>query len=241
MSVCGNTQAIYIHVKGCCMFYPEKITMIRRQDKVLEIGPGSSPHPRSNEFLELDFNTDVDKLAQRGGGLNEADFGGRTIHYYRGGEFPFQDKQFDYVICSHVIEHVDDPEKFLLEIFRVGGGRGYLEYPLITYEYLYNFNVHLHFVKYDFEQNVLLYLPKKETEFQKFADVSAIFYKTLESGWDDLCAHNKQLFFEGFEFDRPFAVEKMYEIAKLVPPHSLIKEKNAARRFVDKITYKFGI
>lgn len=33
---------------------------------------------------------------------------------------PFQNKQFDSVLCSHTIEHVDDPKKFFAELQRVG-------------------------------------------------------------------------------------------------------------------------
>jgi ubiquinone/menaquinone biosynthesis C-methylase UbiE len=33
---------------------------------------------------------------------------------------PFKDKKFKTVLCSHTIEHVDDPEKFLKELKRVG-------------------------------------------------------------------------------------------------------------------------
>lgn len=223
------------------MFFPEKITLIRPQDKVLEIGPGSSPHPRSDAFLELDFDSDQDRVLQRGGVLEEADFGKRPVHYYDGGALPFGDKQFDYVICSHVLEHVDDPERFLNEIFRVGGGRGYLEYPMITYEYLYNFDVHLHFVKFDSEQRIMRYQPKRETAFPEFTAVNALFYKTLECGWDDLCAANKGLFFEGFEFDRSFAVEKTGELEKLLPPRSLIVPKRPIRKLLGRIVNKLGL
>jgi len=223
------------------MFFPEKITSIRTRDKVLEIGPGSSPHPRSNAFLELDFAADRDRISQRGGVLNEADFGNRTIYRYDGKKFPFADNQFDYVICSHVLEHVTDPASFMNEVFRVGAGRGYLEYPLITYEYLYNFDVHLHFVKFDFEQKVLRYLPKRDTAFPEFAAVNSLFYKTLEYGWDDLCAANKRLFFEGFEFDQPFAVEQASELGKLLPSQSLIVPKKAARRLLGRIVNKLGL
>ncbi len=223
------------------MFFPEKITLIRPQDKVLEIGPGSSPHLRSNAFLELSYDSAEDKLSQRGGVLNEGDFGDRPVHYYQGETFPFKDNQFDYVICSHVIEHVDDPENFMREVFRVGNGRGYIEYPLITYEYLYDFSVHLNFVKFDFYQNILNFLPKRETSFKEFSGVSAIFYRTLECGWNDLCVINKNLFFEGVEFEHPFVIEKALQIERLLPPKSLVSEKNVARKFLDRVASKLGV
>ena len=223
------------------MFFPGKISSIRPQDKVLEIGPGSSPHPRSDAFLELDFDTNQDKISQRGGVLKEADFGNRPVHYYDGGRFPFEDNQFDYVICSHVIEHVADPGYFLNEVFRVAAGRGYLEYPLITYEYLYDFDVHLHFVKFDFDQGVLRYLPKGETVFPEFSAVTAFFYKTLESGWDDLCAANKQLFFEGIEFNQPFSIEKTGDLEKLLPSKSLIVPKTSVRKRLGQIVNKLEL
>ena len=223
------------------MFFPELITSIRAGDKVLEIGPGATPHVRSNAFLELQFDSDQLKIAQRGGGLKDANFSGRPIHHYSGGKFPFKDNQFDYVICSHVIEHVVDPAAFMNEIFRVGGGSGYLEYPLITYEYLYDFDVHLHFLKFDPLTRVLSYLPKKDTAFTQFSEVSSFFYRMLEFGWDDLCAANKKLFFEGIEFDRPFVTEKTNELCKLVPSKALISRKKRARRLVDRIENKLGL
>lgn len=223
------------------MFFPEKITSIRQQDKVLEIGPGSSPHPRSDAFLEMNFNSIQDKIAQRGGVLNSAHFGNKPVHYYDGGKFPFGDGQFDYVICSHVIEHVVDPVSFMFEVFRVGAGRGYVEYPLITYEYLYDFAVHLNFVKFDFEQGDLSYLPKRDTAFHEFSAVNSLFYKMLENGWDELCAANKKLFFEGFEFNQSFAVKKTNELEKLLPAQSLIVTKKTVRKRVDQILNKLGL
>ncbi len=35
-------------------------------------------------------------------------------------KLPFEDKQFDKVLCSHTIEHVDDPHGFLKELMRIG-------------------------------------------------------------------------------------------------------------------------
>jgi len=35
-------------------------------------------------------------------------------------ELPFRDEEFDSVLCSHTIEHVDDPQRFYAELKRVG-------------------------------------------------------------------------------------------------------------------------
>lgn len=35
-------------------------------------------------------------------------------------KLPFKNKQFNYVLCSHTIEHVDDPIQFYKELKRVG-------------------------------------------------------------------------------------------------------------------------
>ncbi|MBV5322947.1 MAG: methyltransferase domain-containing protein [Ilumatobacteraceae bacterium] len=223
------------------MFFPEKIKSIGPHDKVLEIGPGANPHPRSDAFLELDFASGQDRIAQRGGGQKEADFGAKPIYRYSGDVFPFADQAFDYVICSHVIEHVPDPEAFMAEVFRVGSGRGYLEYPLVTYEYIYNFDVHLQLIKYDAQRNILLYCPKKDTSLAKFAAVHAVFHKTLESGWDDLCVANREVFFQGFEFQDYFLVKKIRALQDLTPSVSLIKKKKLIRKIFSRFFDILGL
>ena len=43
-------------------------------------------------------------------------------------KLPFKDKEFDFVIASHVMEHVDDIEFFISELERVSQ-QGYIELP----------------------------------------------------------------------------------------------------------------
>ena len=214
---------------------------VRPDDKVLEIGPGASPHPRSNAFLELKFDSDHIKVAQRGGGLADGVFGDRPIFYYDGNIFPFRDGEFDYVICSHVVEHVDNPEFFMREIFRVGKGRGYIEYPLITYEYMYSFDVHKSFVKFNLNDKALVYLNKSEYQFQEYSPIHLLFHKMLENGWDDLCASNNELFFEGFEFERAFDVREARGIAELCPSSSVLTRKSSLRRLILRVMNKLKI
>lgn len=45
---------------------------------------------------------------------------------------PFEDESFDFVICNHVLEHIEDDKKAMHEIFRVlkRGGKAILQIPM---------------------------------------------------------------------------------------------------------------
>lgn len=192
------------------MFFENKITLIQPHYKVLEIGPGASPHPRSDVFLEKSFSSDNEYEAQFGHA--EKLVTDKKVVFYDGGKFPFKDKEFDYVICSHVIEHVDDLPGFLAEVFRVSS-KGYFEYPLIYYEYLYNFDVHLNFVKYN--DGVLYYLKKNKTHLNEFAPVQRMLLETLRNGHDKIVSDQISLFMEGFEWESPFKIVETDNVTEL--------------------------
>lgn len=216
------------------MFFPERIRLIKRTDRVLEIGPGNSPHPRANVLLERAFDED-EALKQRGGtGILETS---KTIVFYDGGCFPFEDDAFDYVICSHVIEHVDDVEFFCSEMFRVAK-RGYLEYPTLYYEYLYNFSVHTQLINFCAEE--LRYLPKTEAGLQSFLPVHAMFNRALELGYSELIEDMKNVMFQGFEWSTPFNVRKATGIDELASRNPaelkpLPKMSRLMRRVIHKL------
>ena len=183
------------------MFFPEKIKNIGKNDRVLEIGPGSHPFHRSDVLLELDYKTEEDRIKQFGHG--EVLSSDKKVVFYDGSRFPFEDGSFDYIICSHVLEHVENVELFLSEIFRVAKA-GYFEYPLITYDYLYNFDVHLNFLKFNGKD--LLLMKKSTTELNAFKPLQSFFLKTLENGYGDFLTRIPFYFFEGFEWNKPFKV-----------------------------------
>ncbi|KAA0891237.1 class I SAM-dependent methyltransferase [Oryzomonas rubra] len=197
------------------MFFPKRIKKIRPRDRVLEIGPGSMPFPRANEFLEYDFHAG-DIIRQRGDVHEEPDYGGRKVTRYKGNRLPFRDGEFDYVIASHVIEHVEDPARFLDEICRVGGG-GYLEFPLPTYEYLYDFDVHKHFIWFDSDADTIKFLPKSETGLDSFSVVTDSLKQGLTAGWDDLVASNLDNFFAGIEFSEGLKAVKAQGLDEFDP------------------------
>lgn len=87
---------------------------------VLEVGSGGNPYPRANVLLDAYENTRerhwVPLVADRPLVLGFVE------------RLPFQDKAFDFVIASHVLEHSPHPERFLSELQRVGKA-GYIEVP----------------------------------------------------------------------------------------------------------------
>jgi hypothetical protein len=192
------------------MFFSDKIISIHSSDKVLEIGPGSSPHERSDVLLEKKFS-EAEALAQFG--HNGKLMTSKKVVYYDGARFPFSDKEFNYVICSHVLEHVENVDLFLSEVFRVAS-KGYFEYPLIYYEYLYNFDVHVNFLK--FNNGVLHYMKKSESSLDNFRPIQHFFKESLNQGHERLIVDLLPLLMEGFEWSKPFKTLNTHSISDLI-------------------------
>ena len=87
-------------------------------------------------------------------------------------KLPFRDNEFDFVITSHVIEHVEDFQFFISEIERISK-QGYIELPTrlgdnIVFE---NLNDHIWWFKYDDEFNSLS-VSKKNQILEPFVSVA---------------------------------------------------------------------
>ena len=106
---------------------------IRPNDFVLEIGSGHNPKTRSDVLCDK-FIADNE---QRGGAIVTD----RPIVEADGQFLPFADQAFDYVICSHVLEHVEDPTQLIAELERVAC-RGYIETPSEIGERIYGWHYH---------------------------------------------------------------------------------------------------
>jgi SAM-dependent methyltransferase len=192
------------------MFFPEKIKSIKKNDRVLEIGPGSSPHSRSDVLLERKFDHETEAAAQRG--CTSLLTTEKKIVYYEGDQFPFGDREFDYIICSHVLEHIDDVDAFASELTRVGR-MGYVEFPTVYYEYLYNFSVHKTLL---IERNRVIYwMTKDESGLNKFKDINCFFLETLVKGYNELVNEFKVYLFQGFEWESIIRTERTSDLRLL--------------------------
>ena len=177
------------------MFFPERITCIKNNDRVLEIGPGGTPHPRSDLFLDKIYQNPNEAIGQRGYAPSlKTD---KEIILYEGDIFPFTNDEFDYVICSHVLEHVENVDIFISELTRIAK-KGYLEYPTIYYDYIYNFPEHKTFVLNN--NGVVNWMLKNDTSLNKFKSVNSLFYQSLIKGYSGIIEDLKVFLFEGFEW-----------------------------------------
>lgn len=198
------------------MQFPERIISIKEGDYVLDIGPGSTPHPRADVLLEKKYENDADFDAQIGfsGKLNTD----KKVVYYEGNVFPFKDKEFDYVICSHVIEHIEDIESFIAEILRIGKA-GYIEFPTIYYEYLFNFDVHINILLY--KDNTINWIKKSETKLDIFKEIQKFYYSTLEKKYFWYIDTFKNYMFQGYEWVETINLKKVKSLNELCDNNDL--------------------
>jgi len=89
-----------------------------------------------------------------------------------GKNLPFKDKEFDFVIASHVIEHIEDFEFFIKELERIST-KGYIELPTRFSDNLVfeNKNDHIWWFKYD-DINNLIIASKRNQLIDPFITVS---------------------------------------------------------------------
>ena len=107
-------------------------------------------------------------------------------------KLPFKDKEFDFVIASHVIEHVEDLQFFIREIERISN-KGYIELPTRLGDNLVfeNKNDHIWWFLYDDTTNQLI-ASKRNQLIDPFITVSMakLFEETfresfvIELSWD---------------------------------------------------------
>jgi ubiquinone/menaquinone biosynthesis C-methylase UbiE len=111
--------------------------------KILDIGCGYSAHKNASVVCDIQDLSNVYK---------EKNFVKLTSNI-----LPFRDKEFDFVIASHVIEHVKDVELFIKELQRVSS-KGYIELPTILEDNLVfeNKKNHLWHMEFDDDKNQLI-------------------------------------------------------------------------------------
>lgn len=105
--------------------------------RVLDVGAGEAPWrellPAGVEYVGVDVDMSGNFGMRRQPG----------IIYYDGKKLPFDDSNFDHVVCTEVLEHVPDPAAFLLDLNRVLRQEGVL---ILTVPW----SARLHHLPYDY-------------------------------------------------------------------------------------------
>ena len=112
--------------------------------KILDIGCGYTAHEKANVIC------DIQDLSNFYKNKKFIQLDGKTL--------PFKNKEFDFVIASHVIEHVEDVTFFIKELERVSS-KGYIELPTSLEDNLVfeNKNDHLWHMEFnDINQKLLI-------------------------------------------------------------------------------------
>lgn len=150
------------------------IFRIKPNDKVLDVGGGHNPFSRADNIIDSDL---TDGNHRDGRGIPPV-FKDR---YMKGDlhSLPFEDKTFDFIFCSHVLEHVSDPETACRELMRVGK-RGYIETPRKWTEFFAGYPSHRWLI--DVIDNELIFEKRQfiESPYLNCALHSAWKYKKLE-------------------------------------------------------------
>ena len=133
-------------------------------------------------------------------------------------KLPFKDKEFDYIICAHVIEHVNDPIFFKQEIERIGKS-GYIELPTrlndnIVFgcdEEIYG---HKWWFEFDDDKKKFIFAEKRDA-IEQFVSVGSIFNLTdifedsfiIQTYWNDSIE---------MEVKEPYEIEKKISFLSLI-------------------------
>jgi hypothetical protein len=154
---------------------------IGKEGLVLDVGSGGNPYPRSDVLLDR-----LGGAEHRSGVAMKID---RLAIIGDATKLPFKDKSFDFIIASHILEHMPDPSIFLKEMQRVGKA-GYIETPNFLCERLTPCDAHCLEIALI---SGVLQIHKKSSSVEDLFVKNVGFLKTDEE-WKHLFHSNPSLF-----------------------------------------------
>jgi ubiquinone/menaquinone biosynthesis C-methylase UbiE len=167
---------------------------IERNYLVLEIGSGDNPYYRSDVLVEKYIVDNSERIS-----LPIID---RPFVIASAEKLPFKDKCFDFVIARNILEHTDNPDKFIKEITRVAK-RGYLSFPTTLAEKLFGWPFHRWIIDVDYGNSKINMTGKSNKFFSKtyFQDIFHNLYKNNRS-FRDFYHKNYSLFEHRIEWTK---------------------------------------
>ena len=147
-------------IKRTSKQFIENLLLKNQKWKILDIGCGYSPNNHATVFC------DTQDLAEF--------YKGKKFIKLEDKKLPFENKEFDFVIASHVMEHVEDVDFFISELQRIAY-KGYIELPTKLEDNLVfeNKNDHIWQIDFDDVKNKLI-INKRIQYIEPILTVSSI-------------------------------------------------------------------
>ena len=114
---------------------------------IADIGSGHNPLPQATYCIEKDLGESPERAGLATKIPDQCKFILADVEE----GIPLPDKSCDFVVASHILEHVDDPEAFCKELSRIGKA-GYIETPGPWQEWINNKQVHKWIVSVEEEE-----------------------------------------------------------------------------------------
>jgi len=166
-------------LKRTSINYINKTLKNNNNNKILDIGCGYTANSNATTIADVQDFSNFYK--------------DRNFVKIENKKLPFRDKEFDFVIASHVIEHVEDFQFFIKELERIAH-KGYIELPTRLGDNLVFENVtdHIWWFAFDDVEKILLASKRKQC-ISPFLSVSSskkfdsMFRESmvLELFWED--------------------------------------------------------
>ncbi len=154
---------------------------------VLDVGSGHRPNRRANVLIDNELNETEHRSGKKAFVPSD-----KKMVIADALNMPFENKEFDFVIASHIAEHVDNPEKFCKELMRVGK-RGYIETPGSFDEFFLNEPFHKWIVSK--KGNCLIF--KEKEHFKPFSEFiyGLIYLNQVRTGHKPIYSSNPFIIF----------------------------------------------
>jgi len=177
---------------------------IAPDDSVLDVGSGAYPFPFATMLVDLyteNTNHRYEDLQTHGKPFKVADIN----------HLPFEDKSYDFVYCSHVLEHVDDPIAACSELVRVGK-RGYIETPTLGKDMLFGWAKGMHKWHLMSIADKLIFFEYSERELEgvRSSAWSDLIFSPFANPMQELFYLNQDLFNVMFSWDAGFECVVFY-------------------------------
>ena len=191
---------------------------IQPGERVLDIGSGAHPFPLATHQADLFLagtSHRHEALKRTGLPLILCDLE----------QLPCPDKSFDFVYCSHVLEHVIDPARACEELMRVGR-RGFIETPTRLSDVMFNYiRLQGHHVWHvNCVGGALIFLEwedreRRDTEIHEFFWMAKSKYK---NPFQDLFHHHRDLFVNMMLWEDAFPYFVFSKDGRLVDTNSTV-------------------